>query len=71
MIIMGCSVAPRQPVDVSLIPDDCANRNAIIAWLDKASQHPRLYLQNKEEHERHRSEAKARIWHLRYVCQPV
>ena len=72
-LLAGCQVAPRQPVDVTLIPDDCANRHAIIRWLEdsvKAPAPPTL-LQKPEDHDRDVSAIKSRIWRMRYICQRV
>lgn len=61
ILIAGCAQAPRVPVDVALIPNDCANRHAIVRWLETV-------LETDKSNE---SAIKARIWTLRYSCQPV
>ena len=65
LLLTGCThFAPKlsQPVDVSLIPNDCANQQRIVRWLESQSQ--------GEWHE-HVAQIKGRIWHLRYTCNPV
>ena len=59
------------PVDVALIPNDCANRHAIVAWLESLQKLPRSPLQSEAEYDQDQSKIRARIWHLRYHCQPV
>jgi hypothetical protein len=53
-------VAP--PVDVNLIPNDCANQQRIVNWLESQSQ---------GEWNEHVAQIRGRIWHLRYTCNPV
>ena len=61
LALTGCaSVTP--PVDVSLIPNDCANQSRIIRWLEN---------QTHKEWSEHVAQIKARIWHLRSICNPV
>jgi hypothetical protein len=71
LILTGCAQAPRMPVDVALIPDDCANRRAIISWLDNLANTPRSTSQSESEYDQTISALKARIWRLRYNCQRV
>ena len=68
VLVSGCAQVPRQPIDVRLMPDDCANRYAIINWLESvvAQTSTRDY-----PNERYINEIKGRIWSLRYRCQPV
>lgn len=71
MILVGCAGLPQPPVSVQLIPDDCANQEAITRWLDQVAQHPRNPLQSQRDHEQNITNIKARMWHLRYRCNPV
>ena len=71
LILTGCAQAPRQPVDVMLIPNDCANRHVIVRWLEVVARTPRSPLQNSEDYDQHISSIKNRIWNLRYNCQRV
>jgi hypothetical protein len=52
------------------MPNDCANRVAIVNWLTKQSQTPRQF-EPEQDHENRMSEIRQRIWHIRYHCQPV
>ena len=64
-LLTGCSHFSPQvspPVDVSLIPNDCANQQLIVRWLESQSQ---------GERNEHQAQIRARIWHLRYTCNPV
>ena len=49
-------------MDVSTVPNDCANQQGIIRWLE--NQLPR-------ESNDYTLQIRARIWHLRYTCNPV
>jgi len=68
----GCvSVVQRAPLDASQIPNDCANRNAIIGWLEQNARVPQQTTESKEDYERSRGQIRSRIWSMRYTCQPV
>lgn len=71
LLLTGCQVAPRQPIDVTLIPDDCANRHAIIRWLEDTTRVSPMPLQKRDDYDQDISAAKTRIWRLRYICQRV
>jgi uncharacterized protein YceK len=64
LVLSGCmSIVQRSPpVDVSLIPNDCANQQRIVRWLEN---------QSRGEWNEQVAQVKARIWHLRYTCNPV
>ena len=70
-ILVGCAQTPRQPVDVALIPDDCANEESIARWLEQVANTNKSLLQTQEQYEQDRSAIKARMWRLRYRCYPV
>jgi hypothetical protein len=70
--LIGCiNQVYRPPLDISTIPNDCGNKNSIIAWLDRQAAIPQQYLESKEDYERSRGQIRSRIWSLRYHCQPV
>jgi hypothetical protein len=71
LFLVGCAQVPRMPPDVAAMPDDCANRQAIIRWLDSLVQVPKSTFENAHEYEQTRSKIKARIWSIRYNCQRV
>jgi len=72
MTVTGCvSVVQRAPLDVSMIPNDCANRVSIIRWLEQNAQVPQQNSESKEDYERSRAQIRSRIWSMRYHCQPV
>ena len=65
LLLSGCSnLQPKlsPPVDVSLIPNDCANQKGIVQWLE----HQLPGATNE-----YVSQIRARIWHLRYTCNLV
>ena len=69
--LAGCAGSPRMPVDVAVIPDDCANQQAISRWLTQVIQTPRSQFTNREAYEEHISSVKAKLWTLRYRCNPA
>ena len=44
VLLTACAQTARVPVDVSVIPDDCANRVKIVAWLTELANQPRTTL---------------------------
>ena len=70
-LISGCATQKQMPVDVSLVPNDCANRQAIIKWLESQAQLPKPVFESEHVYEQTQSAIKARIWTIRYSCQPV
>jgi hypothetical protein len=68
--LVGCANV-QPPVDVSLIPNDCANQQKIIAWLESQSRVPPAKSNNLQQYEQYHASIRARIWHLRYNCNPV
>lgn len=71
VLLTACAQTARVPVDVSVIPDDCANRVKIVAWLTELANQPRTTRESIQDYENARSQIKARIWRIRYRCQPV
>jgi hypothetical protein len=72
VLLTGCiSVVQRPPMDVSQIPNDCANRVAIIGWLEENARVPKQTTESKEDYERSRGQIRSRIWSIRYTCQLV
>ena len=71
VILTGCAQAPRAPTSVMIMPNDCANRVAIIKWLEDVAATPRSTFESQEQYEQNRSLVKDRIWRLRYNCQRV
>lgn len=70
-MLVGCAGLPQKPIDVMLIPNDCANQHSITAWLDQAAQQPKSMLQSARDHENNISNIKARMWSLRYNCNLI
>lgn len=72
LILTGCSSVHRPPpVDVRLIPNDCANRQFIESYLTQQAQQPRSTFETEKDYERSRAEIRHRIWGMRYNCNPV
>lgn len=72
LALAGCSTAHKPaPIDVRLIPTDCANRHLIENYLIQQAQQPRGTFETEKEYERNRAEIRHRIWGMRYSCNPV
>ena len=70
--MVGCAgIVQRPPLDISQIPNDCANRNAIVRWLEREAAVPQQTMESKEDYVRSRGQIRSRIWSIRYTCQPV
>jgi hypothetical protein len=70
--VVGCASQPyRPPLDISTIPNDCGNRNSIMAWLERQAAIPQQPMESNEDYTRSRGQIRSRIWSLRYHCQPV
>jgi hypothetical protein len=72
LALTGCmSVIQRPPPAVLAMPNDCANRQALINWLETQSSIPRQAFESEKHYEHTRSQIRHRLWHVRYNCQPV
>lgn len=71
LTLIGCTPIPRQPVDVAMVPNDCANQIAITRWLELTARSSKSPLQTQAQYEQHISSVKARMWKLRYHCNRV
>ena len=72
LLLAGC-MSPKMspPVNVAMIPTDCRNRELIINYLSEQAAIPRQPLESQENYEKHRRQIRAKIWNMRYHCQPV
>lgn len=71
-LLVGCSSTSRVvPSSVAAMPNDCANRQAIINWLETQAAIPRQAFESEQHYEQTRSQIRHRLWHVRYNCQPV
>jgi hypothetical protein len=72
LAMAGCmSPQVSPPVNVSMIPNDCRNKEIIINWLSEQASIARRHSETEEHHERHRRQIRSKIWNMRYHCQPV
>ena len=70
--LSGCiNARVSPPIEVAMVPNDCRNRDAIIRWLTEQAEQPRQTLESEQDFLRHRKQIRAKIWDLRYQCQPV
>lgn len=71
MLSVGCAVQRPVPVDVQIMPTDCANFAAINRWLEQQRAVPRNRMQSQENYEHQQSQIRHRLWTLRYNCRAV
>jgi hypothetical protein len=72
LLLVGCaSQNYTPPAAVQAMPNDCANRVAIISWLESQAAIPRQPFESEQVYEQSRAQFRHRLWHVRYVCQPV
>ena len=70
--LVACSTPNRQlPASVAVMPNDCANRQAIANWLQDQAQISRRPFETEQAYETDRAQIRQRLWQLRYSCQPV
>jgi hypothetical protein len=71
--VTGCAVPgpPDYASAAAAMPNDCANRNAIIRWLEAQASIPRQPMESEAQYANTRSQIRSRIWSVRYTCQPV
>jgi hypothetical protein len=74
LTLLSACVAPRSiiaPAAVQAMPNDCANRNAMINWLSQQANISKSRFEHEETYEQAQSQIRYRIWSIRYNCQPV
>jgi len=71
--VAGCAVPapPDYASAAAAMPNDCANRNAIVHWLETQASMPRQFAESETQYANTRSQIRSRIWAIRYSCQPV
>ena len=70
-VSVGCAQHRPAPVDVQIMPTDCANFAAINRWLEQQRAVPRNHMQSQENYEHQQSQIRHRLWTLRYNCRRV
>lgn len=70
VLVTGCAHV-QAPLSVQAVPNDCANQRAIAQYLTELAQQPRQPLESRQDYETSRKSYQARVWHLRYTCNPV
>lgn len=72
-ITSGCASlnALVAPVDVQMLPNDCANQGALIKYYTDLTKLPRNPIVSRDQHERNISKYQREIWRIRYNCNRV
>lgn len=69
LALAGCATPQHNvPVDVAIMPNDCANRGAIERWILNQQSIPRQNFQSEQSYAQQQSQIKHRLWTLRYNC---
>jgi hypothetical protein len=72
VMLTGCaSVNYTPPLNVTAMPNDCANHVAVINWLESQARIPKHVMEKEDDYERSRAAFRQRIWHVRYSCRSV
>ena len=68
--LSGCATynSLTPPIDVLVMPNDCANYKAIENWLDRQLNQPKAVLTPLGEYNATQKAIKYKIWSLRYNC---
>jgi|SaaInlV_150m_DNA_3_1039698.scaffolds.fasta_scaffold16175_4 hypothetical protein len=66
----GCAVYNDRtiPIEVSVIPNDCVNKKAIIRWLNAQEAQTQAMLTTDRQYEIQRKNIKHKIWSIKYHC---
>jgi len=66
----GCAIVNNRstPAEVAVMPNDCANSNAILNWLNYQINQEPTWFKNKEEYDRGQRILKHKKWSLLYKC---
>jgi len=73
ILLSGCSyglLRQPEPLNVALIPADCANRVAIDNWLETQLTQRKSIFETQNEYENSVRQIKERLWNLRARCAP-
>lgn len=72
-LLGGCAIYNDRtaPMDVTAIPNDCANKRAILNWLTAQARQPKGLLTHEHLYDQQQSAIKQKIWEMRYYCNPL
>jgi hypothetical protein len=68
--LIGCSTYTmnKAPDDVAMMPNDCANEQALSRWLIARIEQDKPMTMSKREYQHAVSYNKHALWNLRYHC---
>ena len=69
LLATGCATYSAPPEAVAVMPNDCANKQAIESYLIKQVE-ANPGLMSEEDYETKKSYYKRALWQLRYNCNP-
>lgn len=70
IFLNGCAVYNDRtpPIEVTVIPNDCNNRDAILRWLNSQANQEQALLTNDRVYAQHQKAIKRKIWDIKYNC---
>ena len=72
LALTGCAYHNMTPpVDVRLVPNDCANQRLIENYLVQQTKRSRNLFETESDYEDRIKDIRGRIWNMRYHCNPV
>jgi hypothetical protein len=73
LTLAGCASTPptAMPLNVSMLPHDCQNRQIMLDWLEGQARVPQTRFESDKDYARARNEIRKKIWDIRYYCQSV
>ena len=72
-LLSGCTMYNNRsiPSSVTTMPNDCANENAIINWLEFQENQERGVFTNEEIYAQDKRAIKYHKWRFKYICNTV
>jgi hypothetical protein len=69
-VLSGCTLYNNRamPVEVSIIPNDCANESAIIRWLESMERQEKGMLIDGGVYAQEQRAIKHKKWQIKYIC---
>jgi len=70
VFLSGCAVYNDRtlPVEVTVIPSDCNNRDAILRWLEAQAKQEQALLTSDKLYAYQQKAIKRKIWDVKYHC---
>ena len=72
-LLSGCAAGMRtsSTAEVRAIPNDCANKQSIIRYLEEQTAGGKTWHQTQAQYEATYSNIRTKVWEIRTACQPL